>query len=246
LLAARELGQEEIPVNLTLGFSARQNYFAACYANPAFLNVFLGRLNSFVSSNGLGSGDGVGERATLESQYVVNRLRLADRTDSLLIAASIRTGEQVVTLAGVDVMTIPIGAAEEYNGLTNVEPMHFGDRDLRVGLHDDASFVHQLWDISEPFMECVDALMEEEELDEFGAEDIAVYFSDNGIAGFLPHWDEEQIGLVQEHGKIPSLEAWSDSLISHGVGLDAVMTLSALYAFKKDQAELDERIKSLI
>lgn len=246
LIAARTLGQEEIPVNLTLSFSARQNYLAACYANPMFVNVFLGRLNSFVAENGLGSGVGVGERATLASQEVINRLRLDDLTDSRLIAASMRTGEQVLTLAGVDVLTMPIKVADEYRGLLDVAPVHFSDRELKVGLSEDVRFVNLLWDVPETFVECVEAMMAEEELDEFEPEDLAVYFGDNGVAGFLPQWDEEQVSRVREHGKIPSLKAWEDPLVSLGVGLDAVMTLSALYSFRQDQAALDKRIHSLI
>ena len=59
-LAVRKLRKEEIPINFTLGFSARQNYLAARLSNPDVLNVFLGRLNAVVKDNGLGSGDLVG------------------------------------------------------------------------------------------------------------------------------------------------------------------------------------------
>ena len=68
LLATRRVRQEGIPVNHTLGFSARQNYVITRLALPTFVNVFLGRLNSFIADNGLGSGDYVGEKATLASQ----------------------------------------------------------------------------------------------------------------------------------------------------------------------------------
>lgn len=246
LLAARQLGQDDIPINLTLGFSARQNYLAACYANPEFVNVFLGRLNAVVADNGLGSGEGVGERATLSAQHVIDRLRLDDRTDSRLIAASIRSGGQVVSLAGVDVLTMPIAAAEEYRRMPNGVPKHFSDRELTVGLNDDARFVQLLWDVSEPFMECVDALMEEEELDEFEAEDLVAYFGEDDSSAFLPLWEDDQVDLIKPYGKIPAVEAWRDQLVSRSIGLDAIMTLSGLYSFKQDQATLDGRIKSLI
>lgn len=246
LIAARRLGQEDIPVNLTLEFSARQNYLAACYANPAFVNVFLGRLNAFVADNGLGSGTGVGERATLSAQGVISHLRMNDRTDCRLIAASMRNGGQVVSLAGVDVLTMPVSAAEEYRGMSGVNPVHFHDREVKVGLNDDARFVHLLWDVPEPFMECVDALMEEEDLEDFDAEDLTGYFSDNDMTGFLPEWEEEQVDRIKKYGKIPSYEAWEEPLSARSLGLDSVMTLSALYSFKQDQAALDERIQSLI
>ena len=60
-----------VPVNVTLGFSARQNYITAFFAKPAFVNVFLGRLNSYVETNKLGSGRMVGEKATVASQHAV-------------------------------------------------------------------------------------------------------------------------------------------------------------------------------
>jgi transaldolase len=49
LLTTRRLSAEGVPVNHTLGFSARQNYLIARIAKPAYVNVFLGRLNSFVA-----------------------------------------------------------------------------------------------------------------------------------------------------------------------------------------------------
>jgi transaldolase len=67
LLATRRARQEGIPVNHTLGFSARQNYVITRVAWPNFVNVFLGRLNGFIAENDLGSGEYVGEKATLAS-----------------------------------------------------------------------------------------------------------------------------------------------------------------------------------
>src|SRR5207249_11892434 len=74
-LAARRLSDAGIPVNFTLGFSARQNVLAACLARPSFVNVFMGRLNAFVSDNGLGDGRFVGEKATLSTQRAIRRVR---------------------------------------------------------------------------------------------------------------------------------------------------------------------------
>ena len=42
-----------IPINYTLGFSARQNYLATVLAKPNYCNVFLGRLNAVVADNHL-------------------------------------------------------------------------------------------------------------------------------------------------------------------------------------------------
>lgn len=75
LLATRRLSDEGIPVNNTPGSSARRNYPIARIARPKFVNVFLGRLNSFVADNGLGDGRYVGERATPASHAGVRELR---------------------------------------------------------------------------------------------------------------------------------------------------------------------------
>src|SRR5579872_1452367 len=92
-----------IPVNYTLGFSARQNYLAAILSNPTFCNVFLGRLNAVVSENRLGDGKLVGEKATMATQVAIRQLREAGRSQTRLIAASMRDPSQVFTLAGTDV-----------------------------------------------------------------------------------------------------------------------------------------------
>jgi transaldolase len=57
LLATRRARREGIPINHTLGFSARQNYVITRVAQPKFVNVFLGRLSSFIADNDLGNGD---------------------------------------------------------------------------------------------------------------------------------------------------------------------------------------------
>jgi len=62
-LSARRLVQVGIPLNFTLGFSARHNYVAALLTKPDYVNVFLGRLNSVVSDSKLGDGRNVGDAA---------------------------------------------------------------------------------------------------------------------------------------------------------------------------------------
>jgi len=54
-LSARKLVLAGIPINFTLGFSARHNYVAALLTKPDYVNVFLGRLNSVVADNKLGT-----------------------------------------------------------------------------------------------------------------------------------------------------------------------------------------------
>ena len=56
IIATRRVSDAGIPVNLTLGFSARQNFLVGAIAQPAFCNVFLGRLNQVIGDNSLGGG----------------------------------------------------------------------------------------------------------------------------------------------------------------------------------------------
>ena len=99
--AVARVRQEGIPINYTLGFSARQNYLAALLSKPNYCNVFLGRLNAVVADNKLGDGKFVGEKTTLASQKAVRELREAhDDIPTHQIAASMRNAEQMVVAGG--------------------------------------------------------------------------------------------------------------------------------------------------
>ena len=136
-IAVRQLSDEGIPVNFTLGFSARQNYLAARFSRPSFVNVFLGRLNSLVEENHLGSPENVGEKAALASDEMVKNIRRSQTgAQTMQIAASMRNGCQVVTLAGVDVLTIPPKVAADYleMDLEKSQVTQQNWRDLKVSL----------------------------------------------------------------------------------------------------------------
>jgi len=115
LVGARQLSEVGIPVNFTLGFSARQNVLSALVARPAYVNVFMGRLNAFVADNQLGDGKNVGEKATLATQRALQALRDDGRSETRLIGASMREGAQVGILAGLDVYTMPPKVAAQYH-----------------------------------------------------------------------------------------------------------------------------------
>ena len=108
----RTVGDNQRLIHFTLGFSARQNHLVACVARPSWVNVFLGRLNAYAADEKLCDGRWVGERATLASQATVAKLRQDLGISTRQIAASLRNGEQVSTLAGVDVFTMPTPVAE--------------------------------------------------------------------------------------------------------------------------------------
>src|SRR5436305_5111757 len=154
--AVARVRQEGIPINFTLGFSARQNYLAALLSKPNYVNVFLGRLNAVVADNQLGDGKFVGEKVTLASQAGVKQLREADSSiPTHQIAASMRSAEQMVSLAGVDVFTIPPKAVEEFykHGYSVNDIQDRTAEDYHVNLAPDAdkSSVEVLWTIDDNF-----------------------------------------------------------------------------------------------
>jgi transaldolase len=243
-LAVRTLRKEEVPINFTLGFSVRQNYLAARLASPDFVNVFLGRLNQVVMDHKAGSGELVGEKVTLVTQQVLRLARENHKeVNSRLIAASIRNGEQVSFLAGLDVLTIPPKAMKEFqdSGKSAEQVVSHIDDAIEPGIdshHALAKRFSQLWELSDEFENFVNTLVSNPELDTMQGNELAEMAS--GVNLFHP-FNEDDLKRIQDHGKIPDLSAWPES-----VPIDDLMTQSALQSFTKDQNALDERIRSFL
>ena len=243
-LAVRQLRSEGLPVNFTLGFSARQNYLAARLSNPTFLNVFLGRLNQVVAENKLGSGDGVGEKVTLATQQAMTEVRTQFAyVSTRLIAASIRGGKQVAFLAGVDVLTIPPAALEEYyiyaeSGEEIIS--HIGENVTANIDPEGAGRFASLWEVSDSFKQFVDALKASPALDDMTGNQMRSFCRQQGIDLFHD-FSAEDYRKITDKGKIPCLSDWPEQ-----VALDDLMTQSALMSFTKDQNALDERIRSFL
>ena len=248
-LATHKLGRFGVPVNFTLGFSARQNYLAALLAKPAFVNIFLGRLNVFVADNSLGDGKNIGEKATLATQMELLKLREAKRTHSLLIAASMREGAQVPALGGLDVFTMPPKVVAQYESSPLDEPSRQIEQDPTILLAEGITLedfrAQTLWGVSEPFKKAVDRLLEKD-IETLTQEAVRMHFAKSGFSDFLPNWSVSDISTATKDGKIPVFQNWKVRLNRGQVGLDALMNLSAFCAFATDQKELDDRIKSLI
>jgi transaldolase len=242
-ISVRQLSSEGIPINYTLGFSARQNYLAARFSNPRFVNVFLGRLNAVVEENRLGKPENVGEKATLASNEAVKNLRKAGVATEQ-IAASIRNGQQVAALAGVDVFTIPPKAAGEYLALdiTKEQVRHHNSHDLQVDLDKtrpaEAAEVRRFWEIDGEFVAFVEDTVEHADQMKAG-KDLVEMSRKHGIKLFHD-WSDEDRRNIQAKGKIPDVSHWP------GVPLDDLMSMSALESFTKDQMELDQRIADLM
>lgn len=250
VLATRTLSAEGIPVNHTLEFSARQNALATRIAQPRFVNVFLGRLNSFVADNHLGEGGYVGERATMASQRIVRTLRERHGLETRQIGASLRNGEQIRDLAGLDVLTMPGKAAEPFRDMdvADEDLVDCTERDYtpEIAEHVDREAVglSTLWDVPDDFIQAVEDLAGEN-LDAFTPDDLMEFMSKRGFGDLFPPWTEEQVRTSAEEGKIPDLGNWRKSLESGETGLDALMNLAALNSFISDQQEMDDRVASM-
>lgn len=248
-LGARQLVHAGIPLNFTLGFSARHNHAAALLTQPDYVNVFLGRLNSVVADNKLGDGRNVGEKATLATQRALLDLRKAGRAKSKLIAASIRSGAQIGDLAGVDVFTMPTKAAAEYRAKPKAKVTSQVANDPEVPLASGVTLAQfngeTLWTVPQKFKDAVEDLLRKD-LDALKPEDIQTHFEKAGFGDFLPRWSAADIQTATKDGKIPVYATWKDRLASGEIGLDALMNLSALYSFATDQKALDDRIRSLL
>ncbi len=251
LLATRKISALSISVNHTLGFSARQNYLIARIGKPSFVNVFLGRLNSFAASNKLGSGEYIGEKATLASQAMLRALRTESGLQTLQIGASFRSGRQAADLMGLDVMTLPPDTAQQFLalGLSDQQIQDKTHADYQPGVDDpkwlDAAGLNTLWDVPDTLKECVDRL-EKENIDAFDADQLLGYFADHGCSDILVKWTEEQNDISRQEGKIPHLANWQSLLASQAAGLDALMNLAGLNSFRMDQAAMDSRVQQVL
>jgi transaldolase len=250
LLGMRKLRRARVPVNFTLGFSARQNYLAVRMGDPSFVNVFLGRLSAFIADSKLGTGEGVGEKATTASHEAIAELRRQGKAATRQIAASMRSGEQVWTLAGVDVMTIPTASAQEYASSAQPPVTRRGpesdaivpgiDADARKRLRLDC-----LWDVTPEFRTAVDQLVEQD-LDRMTAAQLVAFMRQHGAGDLFPEWTPAELEAIRADGKIPNAARWMPKLQSGACGFDAVINMAGLLSFAQDEKALDDRVRGLV
>jgi len=247
LVATRSLRTEGIPVNFTLGFSARQNHLAAAFAFPSYVNVFLGRLNSYVSDNALGDGLMVGEKATLASQREVKDLSSRNGRQTLQIAASIRDGLQVEALAGVDVMTIPAGAASDARARLSGKWESRLSRSYEVrlagGVEEKKVRLSVLWDVGDREKELARSLQARPP--QTGSE-LAARARDLGVNDLFPDMSAEELHRLAKEGKVPRHSSWASRISAGTAAVDSLLNLAGLASFTADQAALDDRVRGLL
>jgi transaldolase len=248
-LAARKLRQQGIPINFTLGFSVRQNYLAALLTGPNYVNIFLGRLNAFVSGHKLGDGKNIGEKVSLATQRMLNDLAAGNRSSTRLIGASLRNGAQVSAIAGVNVLTMPTGVVEDYNDTppASVENQVHHDPPVTFfeGITEGDFYGSSLWNVTDSFRQAVDELLTRD-VDGMSGNDLKMFFQEAGESDILPELSSREQAFIAETGKIPDYQHWRDKLKNKEVGLDTLMNVSGFHSFCGDQAELDSRIRSML
>lgn len=245
LLGARRLRELGVKINFTLEFSARQNVMVAAITKPNYLNVFLGRIGAYIKDNGLGSGDGAGERTVISSQRFVTELTRNNAVPTKLIAASLRHYSQLEALAGTDVYTMPTKVAA--GGRENITASFESKLDVvyPVDLTDDAVVYlpEKLWDVTEKEISLAKSL--DENCPASGSE-LIDRVHEAGCGDLFPYLSEKDLSYISEDGKIPKHERWASRIESGELAIDTLLNLAGLASFTSDQAALDDRIRRII
>ena len=251
LLAARRLSDDGIRLNFTLGFSARQNLLIASVAKPTWVNVFMGRIGAFIADNKLGDGKNSGEKATLASQRALRNLRKNGGPDVRQIGASIRNGEQVNDLIGLDVFTIPTGAAKGFvdlnPALATVVDKTGNDPEVTfaAGIDGAEAGLNCFWAIDANFEKAV-AAVAKLDANTATAQDVLQTLKDHGAGDLFPQYNADEAGQLDREGKIPVHASWHARVAAGTASWDGTLTAAALASFTKDQNALDARIGGLL
>jgi transaldolase len=245
LIGARILKEKGVRINFTLGFGARQNVIAAHIARPDYLNVFLGRIGAYVADNKLGDGSGVGEKAVIETQRAMSRISGSYAHSTRLIAASLRNYEQLKSLGGTDLYTMPPKVASE--GRLNLEGVfdNMTDHDFSLGLTADMveSGVFKFWRVSEDLEKLAIDLGKNLP----GSGDvIEEKFRNAGFEDVFPNLSTAQLNALSDDGKIPVSTRWEDMIKEGKIAPDTLLNLAGLFSFTTDQGMLDKRIEGMI
>jgi transaldolase len=245
LLGARSLHEFGVKVNLTLEFSARQNLLATAIAQPDYVNVFLGRIGAYIKENGLGSGDGAGERTVISSQEWVKRMSLQYGLSTKLIAASLRSASQLESLAGTDVFTMPVKVAKEGrsslsgNFTSRLKANYTPDLNSRA----QGILLEKCWDVNEK-----ELLLVRDIVDELPCcgDMLVAHARKAGCGDMFPEMSGADMDQITGDGKIPKHEHWEERIRKGEIAVDTLLNLAGLASFAQDQAHLDQHIESII
>jgi transaldolase len=245
LIGARLLKDSGVKINITLGFSARENVLITRLSRPDYVNVFLGRIGAYMIDNKLGDGSGAGEKAVISSQNWVTGLSAENPWQTKQIAASLRNFNQLELLAGVDVYTMPpkVAAAghKELKGKFSSRTHENYD----VSLFESAKDAHieKFWDVDNKILKFSERLAAK--IPASGPELIHIAHEE-GCEDMFPSLTKEEKNLIASDGKIPVHSRWEKKISEGKIAPDTLLTLAGLASFTADQDMLDQRIRNII
>ncbi|MBE9510516.1 MAG: transaldolase, partial [Bacteroidetes bacterium] len=245
LLGARKLGEAGVRVNFTLEFSARFNVLVSLIARSSYCNVFMGRIAAYMIDNELGDGKWVGEKAVISSQRWINKLAAEDQVKTKLIVASLREAEQLKSLAGVNVYTIPPAVAKDgrntLDGLFDSQV----NTDYKAEFNNDSKKEFRLdtiWEVKDKELKF--ARYMDKNVPATG-EELTTLARNMGCGDIFPEFTQDELKWITEDGKIPKHSRWADRIAKGELAVDTLLSLAGLATFALDQEKLDQRIKSL-
>ena len=149
----------------------------------------------------------------------------------------------MISLAGVDVFTIPPKAVEEFYGqghtAADITQRTGESYEVAFGTGVDKTSVEMLWTIDDNFKKFAAELASRGGVNLTG-DDLRSADKDFGTKLFSNFTPEEQTA-IRTKGKIPDVAAWGGR-----ASLDDLMTESALQSFIVDQKAFDDRIRKLV
>jgi transaldolase len=245
LIGARRLREAGVKINFTLEFSARENVLVTRIARPDYLNVFLGRIGAFMINNNLGDGTGAGEMAVIASQNWVTALSAKNPWQTKLIAASLRSYQQLDLLAGTDVFTMPPKVASSGHKELSGEFKSRMHENYEVSIYDSARGAHieKFWAVDDKVLNLAERLSSK--VPQTGTELIHLAH-EYGCEDMFPLLSKEEKLKIASDGKIPVYNRWEQKIKEEKIAPDTLLTLAGLASFTADQKMLDDRIRSII
>ena len=245
VIGAKLLRDSGVKTNITLGFSARQNVFLTRVSRPDYLNIFVGRIGDYMINNNLGDGAGAGERAVISTQNWITGLSAENPWQTKLLVASMRNINQIESLAGADVFTIPPKLANagrrELSGQF-ASRMH---ENYEVSIYDSKEEAHieKFWKVDSKVLTLAEKLISK--FPSTGTELIHIAH-EAGCEDMFPFLSKEDKNFIATDGKIPLHTRWEKKLAEGKIAPDTLLSLSGLASFNADQRLLDNRIRSII
>jgi transaldolase len=206
----------------------------------------MGRIAAYIIDNELGDGKWVGEKAVISSQRWLNKLAKEDQVKTKLIVASLREAEQLKSLAGVNVFTIPPAVAAEGRKLLNGVFVSQVNTEYKAEFNNDSEKefrFNTIWAVKDEELKFARYI--DKNVPATG-EELSAIARDMGCNDIFPELTVEELRWIKEDGKIPKHSKWAGRIAKGELAVDTLLNLAGLATFANDQEKLDRRIKSLI